>query len=86
MLDLFTWTSAQFGLAVGLLIVAVVTLARVVVVQNRETKANLQKQIAELEIERDFYRDKWVETLGAAEVGHEAAKRLAGGRPRARGS
>lgn len=80
MLDLLSWTSAQFGLAVGLLLVAVVTLFRIVVVQNREGRAQLLKEIEELKVERDLYRDKWVETLGAAEVGAEATRRLAGGR------
>jgi NAD-dependent DNA ligase len=77
--DIFSWTSAQFGLAVGLLIVAVIALTRFVVVLIREIKSGYDKQIAELETERDLYRDKWIEALGAAEVGSEAAKRLVGG-------
>lgn len=82
MSELFTWTTAQFGLAVGLLLVATVTLARIVVVQNREAKARYEKQILELESEVEFYRNKWIEAIDAAEVGEQATKRLAGGRRR----
>ena len=86
MSDLFTWTTAQFGLAVGLLIVAVVTLARIVVVQAREAKARYEARERELEAEVTFYRNKWIEALDAAEVGEQATRRLAGGRRRPGGS
>lgn len=79
---LFTWTTAQFGLAVGLLIVAVVILGRIVAVQNREAKAQYERSITELETERDLYRDKWIEAVGAAEIGEQASKRLVAGRRR----
>lgn len=83
--DLFAEAVRQFGLPVGLLLVAVVTLARIVVVKDREARAQILQELEEARVERDFYRDKWMETLGAAEVGHEAAKRLAGGRRRSGG-
>lgn len=69
----------QFGLPVGLLLVAVVTLFRIVVVQARESRAQLLKELEETKIERDLYRDRWVEAIGVAEVGEEATKRLASG-------
>lgn len=72
---LFTWTSAQFGLAVGLLIVANVVLFKIVVAQNRDALSQRDKRIAELEIEVDLYRDRWIEAIGAVEVGDELAKR-----------
>jgi NAD-dependent DNA ligase len=79
------WESVkQFGLPIGLLLVGVVILSRVVVVQYRESRAQFLKQILELETERDLYRDKWLDALGAAEVGEEATKRLA--RSKRRGS
>jgi hypothetical protein len=84
--ELFTWTTAQFGLAVGLLVVAVIILWRMLVASNRDALAQRDKRIAELEIERDLYRDRWVETIGAAEVGDELAKRAIRGRRRAGGS
>jgi hypothetical protein len=83
---LFSQTSAQFGLAVGLLVVAVVTLARIIVVQYRKLETRYEKREAELTIERDFYRDKWMETLDAAEVGQEATHRLVRSKRRAGGS
>lgn len=79
MAEFFTEVVRQFGLPVGLLLVAVVILARIVVVQYRETRAAHAKQIEELEVERDFYRDKWIEAIGTAEVGTETAARLASG-------
>jgi hypothetical protein len=82
--DLFGEAVRQFGLPVGLLLAAVVTLARIVVVQNREGRAQLLKELEETKVERDFFRDKWLETLTSAEVGAEATKRAlaSGGRRR----
>lgn len=84
MLDLFSETSRQFGLSVGLLVVAVVILARAVYVLNRDLHhrtdkelAEKQSRIEELEIEVDLYRERWIEAIGAAEVGKEATRRLA---------
>lgn len=79
---LFSESVRQFGLPVGLLLVAVVVLARVVYVQHRETKASYEKRIAELEIERNLYRDRWLNAVDTAEVGEEAAARLTRGRRR----
>ena len=83
---LFSQTSAQFGLAVGLLIVAVIVMWRMLVAQSKDALATRDKRIEELEIERDLYRDRWVETLGAAEVGDELAKRALKGKRRMGGS
>jgi hypothetical protein len=81
--ELFGEAVRQFGLPVGLLLVAVVTLARIVVIQHRESRAQILKELAETKVERDFFRDKWLETLTSAEVGAEATKRaLARGRRR----
>lgn len=81
-MEFFAEAVRQYGLPVGLLLVAVVTLARVVVMQNREARAQLLAELEETKTERDYYRDRWVEAVGVAEVGAEATKRLAGGRRR----
>lgn len=86
MTELFSWTSAQFGLAVGLLVVAVVFLAKLLSIKDRALITRYEKENTEIKVERDFYRDKWLEAIEAAEVGEQATKRLAGGRRRAGGS
>lgn len=75
MTELFTWTTAQWGLGVGLLIVANIVLFKIVVAQNRDALSQRDKRIAELEIEVDLYRDRWIGAIGAVEVGDELAKR-----------
>lgn len=86
MSELFTQASAQWGLGVGLLVVAVVGLIRFVLKLLREQKAQYEKTITDLEAERDLYRDRWVKAIDTAEVADEAATRLAGRRRRAGGS
>lgn len=82
----------QYGLPVGLLLALVIILSRVVLVVVRELKVRYEKELAdlkaenaELKIERDLYRDRWIETLGAAEIGERATRRLAGGGRRSSG-
>jgi hypothetical protein len=86
MSDLFSETSRQFGLAVGLLVVGIVTLSRVVYVLYRDQQMKADKAMAEkdvrikeLEAETVVLRERLIEAIGAAEVGDRAAKRLAGG-------
>lgn len=84
--QLFAESVRQFGLPVGLLLVAVVILARVAVVQNRESTARYERALAqqqaritELEAETVVLRERLIEAISAAEVGERATKRLAGG-------
>lgn len=86
MTELFTWTTAQYGLSVGLLLVAVLGLTRFVLKLLREQKAQYEKTITDLEVERDLYRDRWIKAIDMAEVADEAATRLAAPRRRAGGS
>jgi hypothetical protein len=79
---LFSEAVKEFGLPIGLLIVAVVTLWRWGSTQNREREAAAERRLEEVMIERDLYRTKWLEALGAAEVGEEATKRLVRGKRR----
>lgn len=86
MSELFSETSRQFGLAVGLLVVAVVALARVAYVLYGDLKSRSEREIAELraendelKVERDLYRDRWIEAVSVAEVGKEATRRLVRG-------
>lgn len=83
---LFTWTTAQFGLAVGLLIVAVVGLTRFVLRLLAQKDAQHEKALADLEAERDLYRDRWIKAVDRFEVADEAAQRLAAPRRRSGGS
>lgn len=82
MADLFTWTTAQFGLAVGLLIIAVVIVSKALSMKDRALIERYEREIARLEIQSNFYRDRWIEAVDTAEVGEQAAKRLARGRRR----
>lgn len=84
--DLFSETSRQFGLAIGLLVVAVVVLARFAYVAIRELKVRYEQEnarqsarIKELEAETVILRERLIEAIGAAEVGERGMKRLAGG-------
>lgn len=83
---LFTWTSAQWGLGVGLLIVANVVLYRMLVAAQRDQIAQRDKRIEELEIQSDLYRDRWLKAIDRLEVADEAATRLAAPRRRSGGS
>jgi hypothetical protein len=84
--ELFLAAAGQYGLPVGLLLVAVVILGRVVTVQYREKQASDAKRITELTAEVQFYRERWLEELEKSEVGTEGLHRLAGGRRRAGGT
>ncbi len=77
---LFSWTSAQYGLAVGLLIVGLVLVGRFAMRKDQEARALLLKENEEIKAERDYYRTLWIEAVGAAEVGAAATQRLARGR------
>lgn len=86
MSELFSETSRQFGLAVGLLVVAVVVLARFAYVAIRELKVRYEQEnaaqavrIKELEAETVILRERLIEAIGAAEVGERGLKRLTGG-------
>lgn len=82
-MEVLFWEAVrQYGLPVGLLLVAVLGLAKALSVKDKALTARYEKRETELTVERDFYRSKWIETLDAAEVGEQAAKRLAGGRRR----
>lgn len=82
---LFSQASAQWGLGVGLLLVAVVGLIRFVLKLLREQTVHYEKTITDLEVERDLYRDRWIKAIETAEVADEAATRLAGRRRRSGG-
>lgn len=86
MVELFSWTTAQYGLAVGLLLVGVIFLWKLASSKDKALIARYDKENAELRVERDLYRDRWIKTIETAEVADEAAARLAGRRRRAGGS
>ncbi len=75
----FSEAVRQFGLPVALLMAGLVMVWRHYERKDQEGRQQLLKELEETKLERNFYRDKWVEALGAAEVGEEATKRLAGG-------
>lgn len=85
-MELVSEAVRQFGLPVGLLLVAVIGLLRFVLQLLKNQEARYEQEIADLKTERDLYRDRWIKAIDTAEVADEAAKRLAAPRRRSGGS
>lgn len=75
----FAEVARQFGLPVGLLLVAVITIWHYYQKKDQEGRAHLLKELEEVKIERNYYRDRWHEEVDKGEVWEEATKRIAGG-------